>query len=92
MEGLGILGDLPQRDPLPSVGGNHDNASHTHDDRVNSFGDLPHFDQLPAVGSNHTQALQIRADGPGSAAQRGGPEQSDVVGSKLAGHEKWARE
>ena len=83
MVGLGILGDLPQRDPLPL---------HTHDDRVNSFGDLPHFDQLPAVGSNHTQALQIRADGPGSAAQRGGPEQSDVVGSQLAGHEKLARE
>ena len=62
MEGLGIFGDLPQLDPLPAVGSNHDNASHTHDDRVNIFGDLPQLDPLPAVGSNHAQALQIRDD------------------------------
>ena len=47
MGGLGTFGDLPQLDPLPAVGGNHDDASHTHDDRVNSFGDLPQLDPLP---------------------------------------------
>ena len=47
MGGLGIFGDLPQLDPLPAVGGNHDDASHTHDDRVNSFRDLPQLDPLP---------------------------------------------
>ena len=62
MEGLGIFGDLPQLDPLPAVGSNHDNASHTHDERVNMFGDLPQLDPLPAVGSNHAQALQTRDD------------------------------
>ena len=55
MEGLGIFGDLPQLDPLPAVGSNHDNASHTHDDRVNIFGDLPQLDQLPVVGSKHAE-------------------------------------
>ena len=62
MEGLGIFGDLPQLDPLPAVGSNHDNASHTHDDRLDIFGDLPQLDTLPAVGCNHAQALQIRDD------------------------------
>ena len=57
MEGLGIFGDLPQLDPLPAVGSNHDNASHTHDDRVNIFGDLPQLDPLPAVGSNHAPSI-----------------------------------
>ena len=59
MGGLGIFGDLPQLDPLPAVGGNHDDASHTHDDRVNSFGDLPQLDPLPVAGSNHAEALLI---------------------------------
>ena len=60
MEGLGIFGDLPQLDPLPAVGNNHDSASHTghtHDDRVNMFGSLPQLDPLPAVKNCSSTAL-----------------------------------
>ena len=57
MEELTIFGDLSQLDPLLAVDSSHDNASHTHDDRVNIFGDLPQLDPLLAVGSNHTQVV-----------------------------------